>query len=233
MKSKDKLLIVSSWLLCALSLACAAWVAAVFVVPSMTIRIRYFTLLVVGVFVFLAGGIFLRSRTNVNESVRQHLVTGSVIFIFALYVLVFLSLVLFTKVISNDSQFTFAYNKFWLSEALPRLVPFSSIATQLGKFAQGETSGLILAVNIGGNLLLYTPLAFFLPAFSKNMRVLDSFFPFIVFVVVFVELAQGMFGLGSFETDDMILGIGGALIAYAVINYTPIKDFCERNYLYI
>ncbi len=232
MKNKDKIYIAASWFLCAVALACAVYVALVLFVPDMTIRIRYFALLVIGVFVLPTAAVLLRSKTEVNEHVKKRLVHGAVLFMFALYVIVFLALLLFTRFLSNDVAFSFVYNKYWLSEALPSLVPFSSLTRQISNFALGKTSGIILAVNIGGNLLLYTPLAFFVPACSKNTRKLDSFFPFIVFVIVFVELLQGMFGLGSFETDDMILGIGGALIAFGILNCAPLLEFFKRNYLY-
>lgn len=232
MKNKDRAIIIASWLFCVLAVCCALGVAAVLLIPSVTIRIRYFALLIIGVFVLPTAAVLLRSRTEANEHVRRHLVHGAVLFMFALYILVFLSLVLFAKMLSNHSEFTFVYDKYWLSEALPRLVPFSSLTTQIKNYALGQTSTMMLAINIGGNILLYTPLAFFVPACSKNMRRLDSFLPFIVFAVIFVELIQGMFGLGSFETDDMILGIGGALLAYAVLNCAPVSEFLKKNYLY-
>lgn len=232
MKNKDKILITVSWLLCAVALACAAYVATVLFVPGMSIRIRYFVLLMLGVFVLPTAAILLRSMTQVNEHIKRRMAHGCVLFMFALYIIVFLGLLVFTKFLSNHAEFTLVYNKYWLSDALPRLIPFSSLTKQISSFALGRTSGIILAINIGGNLLLYTPLAFFVPACSKNMRSFDSFLPLVFFAVVFVELLQGMFGLGSFETDDMILGIGGALIAYAVVNCAPLRDFFEKNHLY-
>ena len=144
----------------------------------------------------------------------------------------FFSALLFAKVFGNNTGFAFSYNKYWLEDALPNLIPFSSLTRVIKGFALGKVRAATLVINVFGNLFLYSPFAFFMPAVSPSMRKLDSFLPFMVFLVIFVELAQGMFGIGSFETDDIILGIGGALIVYSVFNNGYLKEFFKNNYFY-
>ena len=232
MKSKDKLILSLSWLCCLAAILCALTAIAVIIMPSVSIRLRYFFLLVAGSFVFPTAAALLRSVTEVNEHVKKHLVRGAVLFMFTFYVIVFLCVLLLAKVVGNRTGFAFQYNKYWLEGALPNLIPFSSLTRTIKGFALGKVHHMTLFINIFGNLGLYSPFAFFVPAVSPSMRRFDSFLPFMVFLVVFVELAQGMFGIGSFETDDIILGIGGALIAYSVLNNGYLKEFFKNNYFY-
>ncbi len=232
MRHKDRVNIFLSRLFCLFAVACAAVVATVLLVPSATIRIRYFLLCFAGAFLFPSAAALLRSFTDVNEKARKSLIRGVVLFVFFFYLIVFLSTILFAKVLGNHVGFSFEYNKFWLEEALPRLIPFSSLTKVFKGFALGRVSALSLCINVMGNFFLYTPLAFFVPALSKSARTFDSFLPFMVFLILAVELAQGMFGLGSFETDDIILGLSGALVAYAVLNYGPVGNFFRENYFY-
>ncbi|MBE6562514.1 MAG: VanZ family protein [Ruminococcaceae bacterium] len=232
MKSKDKLIVALSWLCCLAAVLCALSVIAVIVLPAVSLRLRYFFLLITGSFVFPTAAALLRSVTEVNEHVKKHLVRGAVLFMFVFYIVVFLSALLLAKVVGNRTGFVFQYNKYWLEDALPNLIPFSSLTRAIKGFALGKVHHMSLFVNVFGNLFLYSPFAFFVPAVSPSMRKLDSFLPFMVFLVVFVELAQGMFGIGSFETDDIILGIGGALIAYSVFNNGYLKGFFKNNYFY-
>lgn len=232
MRSREKLLITLSWSMCVAALICAVVVLTVLFVPSASIRIRYFILCLGGAFLLPTAAVLLRSFTDINEKRRKTMVLASVIFMFVLYILVLMCALLLTKFLSNGENFQLSYNKYWLSDALPGLVPFSSIGPLFKNFAVGRASTRLIAFDLGGNLFMYAPFAFFMPALFKGMRRLDTFLPFIVFLAIAVEMVQGMFGLGTFKTDDLVLGVGGAVITFLILNAGPLVEFFRKYYFY-
>lgn len=71
--------------------------------------------------------------------------------------------------------------------------------------------------NIVGNIVLFIPLGFFIPLVSKNTkRFIRTMFNSFLFIL-FIESAQLITNIGSFDVDDFLLNMIGALIGYLFI----------------
>ncbi len=94
------------------------------------------------------------------------------------------------------------------------LTPFSDIGPIL---TGGGYWGTILS-QIGGNVLLFMPLGFFLPLWFRALDGLARIVLFAAALSVSVEAAQYLLPLGrSVVTDDVLLNVAGAAIGFLLM----------------
>ncbi|MDQ0193609.1 VanZ family protein [Paenibacillus wynnii] len=133
---------------------------------------------------------------------RERIVTVFLYGVFICYILLLIKILFLSRVSILelfDSQRTFVRSI--------NLIPFNSISeyisgssANLKKFAFG---------NVVGNILIFIPLGVYLSLFKKNKRVIINLL-FIFIVSLFVEIIQGLLGIGTADIDDIILnGLGG------------------------
>lgn len=67
-----------------------------------------------------------------------------------------------------------------------------------------------------GNLVLFLPFGLLLPLINTRMRSLWKFFLFLLFVLVFVELAQKLSMAGAFDVDDIIMNFIGGIVGFGL-----------------
>ncbi|WP_219837045.1 VanZ family protein [Paenibacillus sp. R14(2021)] len=87
------------------------------------------------------------------------------------------------------------------------LIPFYSIS----EYISGSSANLknFAFANVVGNILIFIPLGVYLSLFKNNKSV-RIYLLFILVVSLFVEIIQGLLGIGSADIDDIILnGLGG------------------------
>jgi len=97
-----------------------------------------------------------------------------------------------------------------ISHSEPRsinLIPFYSIA----EYISGSTENLkrFAFSNLVGNIILFIPLGIYLPLLKKDKRIITNLL--LIFIVsLFVEIIQGLLGIGASDIDDIILNcLGG------------------------
>lgn len=89
------------------------------------------------------------------------------------------------------------------------LRPFQSIRIQWQHFA--TPWGMR---NMLGNTLPFLPLGFLTPLAFPALAPLRRFFPFALGYILSIELFQLVTSLGSFDVDDILLNLLGALFGY-------------------
>lgn len=89
------------------------------------------------------------------------------------------------------------------------LIPFYSIK----EYISGSTAILkaFAFSNVVGNIVIFIPLGIYLPLFKNDKRVIINLL-LIVIVSLFVEIIQGIFGIGASDIDDIILNCLGGWI---------------------
>ncbi len=89
------------------------------------------------------------------------------------------------------------------------LIPFYSIMQYI---SSGSDNIKAFAFgNVVGNIVIFVPLGAYLPLFKKDKRVIRSLL--LIFTVsLFVEIIQGILGIGASDIDDIILNCLGGLI---------------------
>ncbi len=105
--------------------------------------------------------------------------------------------------------------KDYLSE-YTSLLPFRTTAKYIRYvWLRRDLQSLALALlNIGGNLILFFPMGFFLPMLFPRMKRPAHLFCHITAAIVSAELAQALLRLGVFDIDDILYNFIGAYWGY-------------------
>lgn len=89
------------------------------------------------------------------------------------------------------------------------LIPFYSIKEYIfGSYAEVKRFAFS---NVGGNIAIFIPLGTYLALFKKDKKVITNLL-FIFIVSLFVEIIQGLLGIGASDIDDIILNCFGGLV---------------------
>lgn len=105
------------------------------------------------------------------------------------------------------------------------LIPFTEIRRfwvyrkQLGMGA--------FMLNVVGNILVFVPCGFLLPAISKRCRRAQGCVIVGFLISFFIECTQLVFRVGSFDVDDMLLNTLGAALGFSA--YKMIQHYRRRS----
>lgn len=89
------------------------------------------------------------------------------------------------------------------------LIPFYSIKEYI--FSNSATIKKFAFSNVVGNIVIFIPLGTYLSLFKNNKRVINNLL-FIFIVSLFIEIIQGLLGIGASDIDDIILNCLGGLV---------------------
>lgn len=128
---------------------------------------------------------------------------------FAAYALLMLWLLFGQRAIRGSDGYDLAL----LAENI-NLIPFRTIAEFLHDLHGGGRSHAI--INLFGNVIMFVPLGFFIPAVFKKAEAFRHTMLWSVLAIVCIEIIQLFTLLGSLDIDDVILNIIGILIGYGV-----------------
>ena len=95
------------------------------------------------------------------------------------------------------------------------LEPFHTIRLFL-KVLNNQTYSSTAFINLGGNVILFVPLGFFLPRVFPCLQKYWKAILATVLIITAVELTQLFTLLGSCDIDDLILNVIGAALGYGL-----------------
>lgn len=96
------------------------------------------------------------------------------------------------------------------------LVPFSTISLYIQAINDGTMNIAIPIQNLLGNFILFMPMGIYLPFFFKKLNKVGSFMISMVGILIIIEGAQLLTRRGSFDIDDFLLNLVGALVGFAI-----------------
>lgn len=98
------------------------------------------------------------------------------------------------------------------------LVPFATIRIFIRNLSESENTDVIrhAIINLAGNVVMFVPLGFFIPAVSEKFRAFWRTLAVSFLCIVTVEILQLFLLLGSCDTDDLILNIIGVTVGYLI-----------------
>lgn len=106
-------------------------------------------------------------------------------------------------------------------------IPFKSMIDLLN-----SPLGLKFALyNIVGNFLMLTPLSVLLPLISDKFKKISKFIISILILTLSIELIQFIINIGSFDIDDFILNVSGAVLAFVLLTKTKLMNFFNNIFL--
>lgn len=96
------------------------------------------------------------------------------------------------------------------------LIPLKNIFIITSDFIQNEVSLRFFIRNIFGNLVAFTPFAYFFLTLFK-IKDTKKFIIFMFIIIFIIESLQHIFKIGFFDIDDIILNLLGSLIAFKTL----------------
>lgn len=109
------------------------------------------------------------------------------------------------------------------------LVPFKTIVGYIKAFVDESMNLNIPVTNLLGNLLMFFPWGIYLPLFFENLKRWKAYVPVTIGLLLGIELVQFFTRRGSFDIDDLILNLTGAILGFLMWK-TRILQWFERLY---
>lgn len=164
------------------------------------------------------SGSLLRARAS-DPKTAALIMRRSFVAFFALYVLLLLTFTLFDDAFGRNENALMLFDSLTWERAKEsiNLIPFHTIMLYIRGLARGAVSVTEFAVNLFGNLLAFSPMAFFLPLLFKRQRSWYGVAVTTAVCVSAVELLQLVFQKGSCDVDDLLLNTAGAAAAYFIV----------------
>ncbi|MDR7238153.1 VanZ family protein [Neobacillus drentensis] len=94
------------------------------------------------------------------------------------------------------------------------IVPFKTIITYINAIFDGSMNMDIPIKNLIGNFVMFMPMGIYLPLFINKLNKIVIYSIFMTILLFSIEVAQLVTRRGSFDIDDFILNMLGALIGY-------------------
>lgn len=179
---------------------------------------------------YLAG--LLLSKNSPSQQKVTIMKTTFGVF-FGLYLILLISLVLFDSYFGRVGVSFFAnWSKeefnLYISNSF-NIIPFKTVGNYISKFINARVGIKEVIVNIVGNLAAFAPFAFFLPLFWSRQRKIKSFFVTTLLIVLCVELLQFILLTGVCDVDDVILNVGGAVLAYLFLHIKFMRKIISKT----
>ncbi|UOQ86900.1 VanZ family protein [Gracilibacillus salinarum] len=95
-------------------------------------------------------------------------------------------------------------------------VPFKTMSTYIRAMFDGSMNANIPIENLFGNLLLFLPMGIYVPFFIEKLNKWRVFTVLMSIILLIIETVQLVTLRGSFDIDDFILNMIGALIGFGV-----------------
>lgn len=108
-------------------------------------------------------------------------------------------------------------------------IPFLTVAHYLKSIGTGTINLKTIFINLAGNIFLFTPLGFLLPAVFPKLRRLWKSMLTVFLIVLTVESLQLVLQIGIFDIDDFILNLLGAALGYGLWKWKPIQKFITEE----
>lgn len=95
-------------------------------------------------------------------------------------------------------------------------VPFKTISTYIAAMFNGSLKTSIAIKNVFGNLIMFLPMGIYLPYYLKKINRVGRFTVSMIILLFVIEATQLVTRKGSFDIDDFILNIVGALVGFGI-----------------
>lgn len=130
------------------------------------------------------------------------------IYLFALAVILFMS--------SRGLGFAHELTLLEYIKYSSNFVPFKTINTYINALQDGTMNRDIPIKNLLGNFVLFLPMGIFLPILFKRLSIFKKYIITIILVLLSIEIIQVITRLGSFDIDDLLLNLLGAILGFSI-----------------
>ena len=109
------------------------------------------------------------------------------------------------------------------------VIPFATIIEYIIGVISNDINTCIVIINFATNLLLFTPMGFFIPIlFQSKIKNIKQFVIMIIILTLIVEILQFITYRGSTDIDDIMLNTIGAVIVYLLMKTKFVKKLLKK-----
>ncbi|MDQ0971459.1 glycopeptide antibiotics resistance protein [Neobacillus niacini] len=109
------------------------------------------------------------------------------------------------------------------------LIPFKTISTYTNAIFNGSMNMDIPIKNLAGNLIMFLPMGIYLPYFIKRLNKASGLSITMIILLFVIEVIQLVTRRGSFDIDDFILNLLGALIGFGLWKMKFVQKLLKYN----
>ena len=175
-------------------------------------------------------GVFLLARSFDNPAAQRKVVRTSLAALFGFYLAALaIELILARIDYLHFSRAAELYRENF--DLMTNFRPFETVLLYLRALKYNYIGPGIPLSNLLGNMLLFMPMAVFLPCL---FRVMQKFWVFVLAMagmLMMVEALQLLLSCGSCDVDDILLNLTGTLIVYGILKIPFFKRLLNRLYL--
>lgn len=118
-------------------------------------------------------------------------------------------------------------------ELYSNFIPFKTILTFLERLQQNTINTSIVLTNLLGNIIVFAPYGIIVPIlFKEKFSKIKNFTVLMIMIVLAVECIQFITRRGSFDIDDLILNVVGAVLFLGLMKIKVIGDFVKKILLW-
>lgn len=171
---------------------------------------------------FYLGTFLLSKYLKSNKPMKIYLYT-----IFILYIITLIQLTLFDSDYGRVGLnfFDWCKENFEVYLKNNNLIPFKTIIEYIAR------QDRVALINLFGNILAFAPMGFFLPLLFKKQNKLKNFILTNITIILTIEVLQFLSLSGSFDIDDLILNLLGALLIYGLYKIKKINKVIHKLFL--
>ncbi len=175
-------------------------------------------------------GTFFFARSFSETGSRRKAVRWSLASLFGFYLVALLGLLFVSRIdflhFSENAAF---YREHF--DLITNFHPFETVLLYLRALKYHYIGPEIPISNLIGNMLLFMPMAVFLPCLFGPMRKFWVFALTMVALLVAVEALQLLLRCGSCDVDDILLNLVGTITVYGILKIPAVNRLLERLYL--
>lgn len=181
----------------------------------------------VGVPLFL--GVFLLAHSFAAEAARKKTVRIALFVLFGFYLLSLIGALIVSRLDFARFDEAAAYYRAHL-DLMTNFRPLETVLLYIRALQHNYIGMEIPLSNLVGNMLLFMPMALFLPCLFRPMRKFWVFLLVMTFVLAAVEGLQFLLSCGSCDIDDVLLNLLGTSMVYGILKIPVFKRLLERLY---
>ena len=178
----------------------------------------------------LALGVFLLARSLATDAARQKTVRAALFALFGFYLAALFGALIVSRLDLAHFAEAAAYYRAHL-DLMTNFIPFETVLLYIRAIMHNYIGMEIPLSNLIGNMLLFMPMAVFLPCLFRPMRRFWQFLLVMAFVLAAVEGLQFLLSCGSCDVDDVLLNLIGTTLVYGIQKIPAVKRLLETLYL--
>ena len=151
--------------------------------------------------------------------------------LFVIYCILLIRVLFLSNEYRTNKTLSFSFDKLFSKEHLEinNIIPFGTISSYIYKIINHKININIVVLNIFVNLILLTPMGFFvLMLFKDKIKNLKQFIILILIITLSIETLQFFTFSGTFDIDDIILNTFGAIAVYLIMKTNVSKKILNK-----